>query len=195
MKPSNGGHYLNFGAGPNQLPAPWQNLTIEHDIRKRLRFADCSVEAILAEHVIEHVPFLSGFAFLQECFRILQPGGVLRVCFPDPSRFVMSPRGSWSLKETAAQYAAALADTTPFLNTPAFELERMIVGWGHQAMWTEAAMAAVLLVLGFEDVQTCFYNQSVRGLAGVDGHHRTVGTQAAELETTILEAFKPREKA
>ena len=79
---------LNFGAGPNQLPQPWRNLGPEHDIRKRLKFEDNSANAILAEHVIEHVPFLQSLGFFREALRVLKPGGVLRVAFPDIGRFL-----------------------------------------------------------------------------------------------------------
>ena len=71
---SSRGWFLNFGAGPNQLSEPWQNLDPTHDIRKRLRFENGSVAAILAEHVIEHVPFLQVLGFFQECLRVLEPG-------------------------------------------------------------------------------------------------------------------------
>ena len=86
MCPSSRGLFLNFGAGPNQLPEPWQNLDPTHDIRKRLRFENGSVAAILAEHVIEHAPFLQVLGFFQECLRVLEPAGMLRIAFPDIGR-------------------------------------------------------------------------------------------------------------
>lgn len=187
-------HRLNFGASQNELPAPWQNLNAGHDIRKPLRFADNSTEAILAEHVIEHVPFLAGYGFIQECHRILRPGGVLRVCFPDPSRFVESLRfgaTDWALNQAAFQYAEAMARPDGKPLPPARELERLLIGWAHQCAWTQAAMAAVLLAVGFKTVQSCTYGKTpLGGLVGVDGHHLAVGREAAELETGILEAFK-----
>lgn len=193
-------HYLNFGASQNELAPPWQNLNAGHDIRKPLRFADDSTEAILAEHVIEHVPFLAGYGFIQECHRILRPGGVLRVCFPDPSLFVARLRGGdigagqgseWGLKYRAHQYAQAMATPDGKPLPPERELERLLIGWAHQCAWTQASMAAVLLAVGFKTVQSCTYGTTPGGgLVGVDGHHIAVGREAAELETGILEAFK-----
>ena len=76
-------HHLHFGAGQNQLPEPWQNLDASHDIRKPLRFDNDTAAAVMAEHVIEHVSYFYALLFLGEAFRVLKPGGVLRVGFPD----------------------------------------------------------------------------------------------------------------
>jgi SAM-dependent methyltransferase len=188
--------FLNFGAGPNQLPEPWQNLNAEHDIRKRLKFADASAAAILAEHVIEHVPYLQAYGFLLECFRVLEPGGVLRLAFPDPVRLLAISLEGFQLGPKADEYAAALA------KRPGGEVVRgaraaeraragagmMLIGWHHQSMWSLHTAAACLCTIGFGRVVNREYG--VGALGGVDGHHKDVGRDLAILETTILEATK-----
>jgi hypothetical protein len=191
------GHYLNFGAGPNELPAPWQNLNVSDDIRKPLRFESGSASCILAEHVIEHVPFEAGFLFLVECRRVLELGGVLRVCFPDVGRFLETNGPAWRIRVDAEHYARELwnwkqssGEDVPRLDAPA-ELLRLVAGWGHRCAWTERSMAGVLLAIGFSDVRSRPYGSALGGAAaGVDGHHLSVGLAAALLETTILEATK-----
>ncbi len=197
------GHFLHFGAGPNQLPEPWQNLNAEHDIRKRLKFADESASLILAEHVIEHVPWLQGFGFLQECRRVLEPGGVLRLSFPDVARFLSSEGisiRSWNWNTQAGEYYRAMARDQDrgniIRNAPDGEKLRatftlLLVGWMHQAAWTETTAAGVLLAVGFNRVTRVQYGKSEHPeLAGVDGHHKDVGDEIAFMETTILEAQK-----
>jgi len=189
-------HFLNFGAGPNQLPEPWQNLNAEHDIRKRLKFADGSTAAILAEHVIEHVPYLQAYGFLLECYRVLATEGVLRLAFPDPVRLLAIGMDGFSLGPKADEYAAA------FAKRPQGEVVRgarpaekaragasmMLIGWHHQSMWTLHSAAAVLCTIGFRRVVNREYGKGA--LAEIDGHHRDVGQEMAILETTILEATK-----
>jgi len=212
--------FLNFGAGPNQLPPPWQNLNAEHDIRKPLRFEDGSAQLILAEHVIEHVQFSQGYGFLYECFRVLAPGGSLRLAFPDVSRFVTSPGGAFLFNSRAANYAQALADSEfggivrgamreaeakrpesdPDGTALANERTRagcraatlcVLSGSHHLAMWTRDGAAAALLSVGFVLVREQFYGRSdVAELDDVDGHAKDVGGEMALLETTILEAMK-----
>jgi SAM-dependent methyltransferase len=186
--------FLNFGAGPNQLPQPWQNLGPTHDIRKQLKFENESAAAILAEHVIEHVPFLQGLGFLKECLRVLKPGGVLRIAFPDVGRFLTSRSMECTFNAAAPGYADGLA-SRPGLELPGKPPERtraalwqLLTGWGHQTAWTEHSAAGALLVVGFSHVCRCPYGYGE--LEGVDGHHRDVGPELARLESTILEARK-----
>lgn len=190
------GLLLNFGAGPNQLPAPWQNLNAEHDIRKRLKFADGAATWILAEHVIEHVPYLAGYGFLAECHRVLEPGGILRLCFPDPAALLAMGVGGFELGPKAEQYAAELArrpNGEVVRRAGAGEKRRaastmMMIGFHHQSCWSLYSAAAALCTVGFERVQSRRYGEGM--LAGVDGHHLDVGEPMALLETTILEAQK-----
>lgn len=204
------GIFLNFGAGPNQLPEPWLNLDPSHDIRKRLRFENDSVDAVLAEHVIEHVPFLQGLGFFREVLRVLEPGGTFRIAFPDVARFLRyDVDGCASFNRVAPVYAQGLAarpNASPALSSGSHAhkgqmpdklegealtrqaLWQMLTGWGHQMAWTGDSAAGALLVVGFRQVKMCEYGRGE--LAGIDGHHRDVGPELAQLESTILEAKK-----
>jgi SAM-dependent methyltransferase len=190
------GLFLNFGAGPNQLPPPWHNLNAEHDIRKRLKFETCSASAILAEHVIEHVPFLQGYGFLLECYRVLEPGGVLRLAFPDPARLLAMGLDGFRLGPKADEYAAELerrpggevVRIAPASQKAGASVTLLLVGWQHMCAWSQFTAAATLCAIGFSRVVNRDYGRGQ--LAGIDGHHRDVGEALALLETTILEATK-----
>lgn len=193
------GHFLNFGAGPNQLPPPWQNLTAQHDIRKPLRFDASSTSFILAEHVIEHAPFSQGFGFLDECRRILEPGGVLRLAFPDVSRFLSLSTDRWLWGPKVHVYAdelergphGALVRNVEPRERARAAATLLLVGWNHESCWTRESAAGVLLALGYSRVSSVWFRESDHAeLAGVDGHHRDVGMALAEMETTVIEATK-----
>jgi hypothetical protein len=196
------GHFLNFGPGPNMLPEPWQNLEPNHDIRKRLRFGDGSCTAILCEHVLEHVSFSQGYTFFGEALRVLEPGGTLRLAFPDIGRMLMfrySPEtgGTHYMLSTAASvYARGLAKKGGGEWSAGLEgaelarhgMLRMLTGWGHQMAWSHESAAGVLLAVGFSEVVQHPYMKGK--LSGVDGHHRDVGPELAQMESTIIEATK-----
>jgi predicted SAM-dependent methyltransferase len=46
-------------------------------------FVPSSVDAVLAEHVFEHLTFDEGLLAAQNCYRYLKPGGYLRIAVPD----------------------------------------------------------------------------------------------------------------
>lgn len=51
---------------------------------ERWPFEDNSVDEALAEHVLEHLPGESFFHFMRELYRVLKPGGTVKVLLPHP---------------------------------------------------------------------------------------------------------------
>ena len=94
------GLYLNLGSGYSPKPG-WVNVDVARglevdivwDLRRPLPFANESCSAIFSEHVIEHVARTDAERLLRECYRVLQPGGVLRLSTPDAGKFLRSYAG------------------------------------------------------------------------------------------------------
>lgn len=87
---------VNLGSGGRGL-AGWINADIRWhrdtdlrlDIRRRLPFATGSVRRLFAEHTIEHLDFRHDIPrVFAEFYRILEPGGTLRIIVPDGGRFL-----------------------------------------------------------------------------------------------------------
>jgi predicted SAM-dependent methyltransferase len=82
---------LNLGCGGHDHP-DWINLdiapsgsdVIQHDLaREPLPYEDTSCSAVYHSHVLEHIPPENVSDFINECFRVLAPNGVLRIAVPD----------------------------------------------------------------------------------------------------------------
>lgn len=58
------------------------------DATKRLPLPDGCFGFIFAAQFIEHVSLRDGRRFSEECYRILRPGGVIRLSSPDLDRLV-----------------------------------------------------------------------------------------------------------
>tara|TARA_B100000780_G_scaffold124067_1_gene87065 strand:+ start:138 stop:818 length:681 start_codon:yes stop_codon:yes gene_type:complete len=61
---------------------------IKHDCRKRLPFADSSVDHILCSHFLEHVYPDEMSLILEDFHRVLKPGGTFHLIVPHLERFV-----------------------------------------------------------------------------------------------------------
>lgn len=82
---------LNLACGAVVL-AGWENLDYESrvpgvisaDLMQPLPYATDSVDEILTSHFLEHLRLrVEAIPFLQECERVLKPGGVLSIITPD----------------------------------------------------------------------------------------------------------------
>jgi len=73
---------IQFGSGGNILSG-WINHDMDCDLTKPpFPYADNSVNMVFAEHCLEHTTVAQAVAALDEFYRILKPGGRLRVCCP-----------------------------------------------------------------------------------------------------------------
>jgi SAM-dependent methyltransferase len=68
------------------------DINLDLNLRPRLPFADGSRRILYASHLVEHLDEDSFRHFLQECHRILAPGGALRIETPDAEFLVAAYR-------------------------------------------------------------------------------------------------------
>jgi len=80
----------NLGCG-NQICPGWINIDITrtgpsvvaHDLSTGIPLPNESCEVVYHSHVLEHLKRPDAQFFMRECFRVLKPGGLLRVAVPD----------------------------------------------------------------------------------------------------------------
>ncbi len=82
--------YLNLGCGSRYHP-DWINIdiapqgpeVIQIDLRRGVPLPDDSCDVVYHAAVLEHLRRSDAKAFLAECYRVLKPGGIVRVGVPD----------------------------------------------------------------------------------------------------------------
>jgi len=74
---------------PEKAAIQWSKDILIHDLRNGLPFPDDYLTAIYASHLLEHLYLKEAKNLLRECFRALQPGGVVRLVVPDLHSIVL----------------------------------------------------------------------------------------------------------
>jgi SAM-dependent methyltransferase len=129
------------------------------DFRRRLPFADGSVERIYSSHFLEHLTFTQGQQHLKECHRVLVPGGTLSVCVPSARPYLEAYCSGKPLDyKTWIKYEPAWNDTTPIdvVNYAAYmdEVNFIVLKHAsHQYMFDEENLLKVLEKAGFRNVR------------------------------------------
>ena len=144
---------VQFGAGGNLLEG-WINYDNNVNIAGPLPYESGVVDVILIEHCLEHVNAPDGYRFMCEAYRILKNGGVLRICVPTLAK--ISDR-------------AHAAD--------------LILGHGHQMVYSKESLWEMLYTAGFLRIQTT-------ARKNCDGHWKIIGKKKDDLETLRVEATK-----
>jgi predicted SAM-dependent methyltransferase len=87
--------YLNLGCGSHYHTNPvWTNIdfystgpgVIGHNLLRGIPLPSNTFDFVYHSHVLEHFSKLDGEKLIEECFRVLKPGGVLRIATPDLER-------------------------------------------------------------------------------------------------------------
>lgn len=171
---------LNFGCGGNRLEG-WENFDLDVPINKPLPFPDQCAQLILAEHVVEHVTHREAWDFFHECYRVLAPGGGVRIAVPDVERiwFNFNP-----------EYGAAVKAGGHGDGSLVASVRAAIFEHGHQAIWNQSLLSVFLSCAGF-NVKPVRPGHSVHPLlCNVEGHGKVVGENVARVETSVVEGWK-----
>jgi predicted SAM-dependent methyltransferase len=147
---------LNLGGGSNCLIGC---LTVDIspradayvDIYKKLPFADDSIEAIFCEEVIEHVELNVGDQLLQECWRILKPGGFIRLSTPDLEWFAQ--------RVVSNEHPIACE-----------EINEIFYNHGHRYLYDRKSLKSSCQKVGFVNLYQSVYQDPKSQLGHFDSH-------------------------
>lgn len=188
---------LQIGCGGNLLEG-WLNTGISYqecrdgvylNAGRRFPFPDATFNYIFSEHLFEHLTYPQAMNMLKESYRVLKPGGVMRVATPN-LRFLMGlyQEPQIPLHRQYIEYSAKNGNLPP---TAVFVINRFHTAWGHQIIYDKETLSNLLEQNGFEDVCECEVSQSNHpALNGVEGHFKSLPAEFNILETMVLEATK-----
>jgi predicted SAM-dependent methyltransferase len=184
--PASGGPLrLHVGAGRARLEG-WVNLDIQDlpgvdvvaDATRGLGFSD--VEAIYAEHFLEHLPVDLAIDFLVECRRCLAPRGRLRLSTPNLAWVWLThyhPEAPADVKRREAVIA-----------------NRAFYGWRHRFLWNRELLATTLEACGFDGLAWCRWGESEHEVFRGVERHETYDDAPEMSHVLVVEAARAEEQ-
>ena len=147
---------LHLGSGSIHLEG-WLNIDIDApqadlrlDLRRPLPCADNTVQFVFSEHFIEHITRSEAVLLLRECWRVLVPGGILRLSTPS-LQWIIEKYLERNLTEWGDLWRPA---------TPCQLMNEGLRSWGHQFVYDADELRAVLAEAGFATVEWADWRRS-----------------------------------
>jgi predicted SAM-dependent methyltransferase len=178
---SGAGVRLHIGSGAQRLPG-WLNVDIRPlpgvdvvaDVTQGLDFRD--IEAVYAEHFLEHLPPDAALDFLTEVHRVLAADGRLRLS---------TPNLDWVWR---SHYRMDV--TVERKRDMALMINRAFHGWEHKFLWNREILGQALLCSGFRDLVWHRYGESDSPLFRDVERHETYEDEEAYPHVIIAEGAK-----
>ena len=197
---------LQLGTGPNPLPGwlnsdllpdtytEYRDKIVRLDAAKPFPFADMTFDYVFSEHQIEHISEPAGRAMVQECFRVLRPGGRIRIATPNLAVIVGLYRDSiddleqryieWVMNKFLAHVRSG--------NKRCYVINQMFTAYKHRFIYDYETLSAILTDAGFVDVVQLEPGRSDDSvLHGIEAHGRAIGDEEVNrFETLVVEALR-----
>jgi len=194
---------LLLGAGPTGTLEGWLNTDMfpVHgngvaylDATSRFPHSDATFDYIQSEHMIEHLDYAEGLAMLQECFRVLKPGGRIRIATPDLNAYleIFRPDKTDLQKRFIEHYMNRWSPGSD-VPGPCFVLNNLFRSWGHRFLYDRETLAGSLEATGFVALTDFKPGESdVAALRGIELHGKAIDSEEMNrFETMVIEAQKP----
>jgi predicted SAM-dependent methyltransferase len=150
------GIFVEVGAGNKAGEGNWitvdvtSNCDVFWDLRKGLPFPSQSISRIYSSHFFEHLSLAEIQEFLQECQRVLIPGGHFSICVPNARIFLEAYFKGDDSRTDLLQYQPACNHTTAidYVNYIAY------MGGEHKYMFDTENLLYLLNAASFKDVRS-----------------------------------------
>ena len=120
------------------------NRFIHHDLSFGLPLPDVSVQYIYSSHFLEHLPRNDAMHLLEDCYRVLKPGGIARITIPD-LEYAISLYANDKKEKMLSSYFFVEDDGSSYAR--------------HKYMYDFIMLSEMLVKIGFKDVMRCSYRE------------------------------------
>jgi predicted SAM-dependent methyltransferase len=155
---------LELGSGKKRGANGWTTLDrtpgcdLYCDLAKGIPFPDQSVTAIYSSHVFEHLTYKEAQILLDECLRVLIPGGKFSICVPNARLYLSAYVNNRDITdERFFEYRPAYNRTTrmDYVNYVAY------MDGEHKYMFDEENLVYILRQKGFKNARLRSFDKSL----------------------------------
>jgi predicted SAM-dependent methyltransferase len=182
--------YLDLGCGPNthsefiNFDYSWHpGVDICWDVTRGLPLLSQSVKGIFTEHCLEHLTLETTDYVLKECWRVLRPGGTIRIVVPDGELYLTNYTriisGAVGIK---LPYAECVSYKD--LYSPIMSVNEVFRSHGHLFIHDFDTLRLLLVRNGFINVKKESFQ------SGRD-HKLIIDSESRAIESLYVEGSKP----
>lgn len=199
---------FHAGCGGNYFES-WLNIDLEGnnrtiatlDLSKPFPISPSTFDYVYSEHFFEHLSFEGQLNFLKESFRVLKPGGKIRMATPDfdfLARLTSEEKSDFQkeyLRWNKRVFLKYLPDELATdLDIDVYVINNYFRDWGHQLIHKKSSLREILGFCGFEVLGFQEVGESTDPMLQGLEHHGTMITDTYnKYETMVIEAVKPTE--
>ena len=168
------------------------------DVTKPFSMEDNEVDYIFSEHLIEHIQYHEGKFMLDECYRVLNNRGKIRISTPDLAFLINLYRDDKTdlQNEYIDDLDYSFNGMRYFINgkidfpTDTFVINNFVRAWGHKFIYDEKTLRDLMTWVGFKDIKRYKIDESDdSNFVGLSNKSRLPDGHL-ELETFVLEGVK-----
>jgi predicted SAM-dependent methyltransferase len=198
---------LQIGCGSNLLES-WLNTDL-NDIEDEIAFLDAgdkfplpsnTFDFIYSEHVFEHLELSQQINMIQESYRILKVGGVLRIATPsldflfdlykNPEEVSNKAYTSWAIN-----HSKSLVNIKSQVQSKesyyCYVINNFFRAWGHQLIHNYDSLKHLGQEIGFQIIENCQVGESKYAeLQNIEKHGTIIPNEFNKKETMVLEFTK-----
>jgi predicted SAM-dependent methyltransferase len=163
------------------------------DATDRFPFEDFTFNYVFSEHMIEHIEYSKGINMLHECFRILKPGGKIRIATPD-LYFLVDLYKSEKTELQSRYISWAVHTFLPHvgIHHDTFVINNFFRSWGHRFIYDFKTLNDAMSRTGYINIAHYRPSESDdQNLQGIEAHSKWIPDEFNRLETFVLEGSKP----
>jgi predicted SAM-dependent methyltransferase len=154
------------------------------DVRRRFPLPDASFDLVFSEHMLEHLTYAEGQHCLRECFRVLRPGGHIRIATPSLERLAqLYTAAPTDVQRRYVRWAVDTLEPETHAPLPGVVVNNFFRSWGHRFVYDPQTLRHALGEAGFAEIEE-------RPVGELE-QHLAEQPELNAYETFVLEALKP----